>query len=158
MKLAKEKVDLSWLHKPEYEVLLEIWQKTEPRHHTPHWVSREEEYGFRRICYTDKGRGTSTQYVRLTVRQWDRMLLVDVNNPNTGCNSEALLPFDDLIPSPRQFQKLVFAKARGDKNTLSASKTNLRLTWKEFLEATEKMPVIEHSELHIDNSDEGWLE
>jgi serine/threonine protein kinase len=83
---------------------------------------------------------------------------VDVHNPNTNCTSTAVLPLDDLLPSPRQFQKLVFSQAQGDENTLSAGKTNLRTTWKEFLADVEKMPVVEHSELHIDNSDEGWLE
>jgi serine/threonine protein kinase len=83
---------------------------------------------------------------------------VDVHNPNTNCTSTAVLPLDDLPPSPRQFQKLVFSQAQGDENTLSAGKTNLCTTWKEFLADVEKMPVVEYSELHIDNSDEGWLE
>lgn len=155
MKLAKAKVDLSWLHKPEYEVLLEIWSD---RLHGGTWTTTEGEYGFRRTCHTEKGRGTSTQRVNFIVRQHDATLQVEISNPNTGCESTAMLPFSTLIPSPRQFQKLVFLHARGDQNTLSASKTNLRIVWKEFLEAIEKMPVVEHSELHVDNSDEGWLE
>ena len=71
---------------------------------------------------------------------------------------DSMLPLDNLPPSPRQFQKLVFANAWGDQNTLSAGKTNLRLTWKEFLADVEKIPVVEHHEVHTDNSDERWLE
>jgi hypothetical protein len=158
MRLAKEKVDLTWLRKPEYEVLLELWQNLNPRMHRGYWSSEEEEYGFRRTCHTEKGRGTSTQNILLNVQQHSATLVVEISNPNTGCSSTAVLPFSTLIPSPRKFQKQVFAAARGDQNTLSASKTNLRIVWKEFLEAVEKMPVVEHSELHVDNSDEGWLE
>jgi hypothetical protein len=85
-------------------------------------------------------------------------LQIEVHNPSTYCTSTALLPLDDLPASPRQFQKQVFAKAQGDANTLSASKSNLRLAWTEFLAHIETMPVVEHHELHIDNSDEGWIE
>ena len=158
MKLAKEKVDLTWLHKPEYEVLLQIWTDLNPRMHRGYWTSEEEEYGFRRTCHTEKGRGTSTQHILLNIRQKSQSLEVEINNPGTGCSSTAVLPLHVLIPSPRQFQKMVFEAAHGDSNTLSASKTNLRIVWKEFLEAIEKIPVVEHSELHVDNSDEGWLE
>ena len=79
---------------------------------------------------------------------------VEITNPGTGNSASAVLRFDELIPSPRQFQKLVFSKARGDGFTLSASKTNLRIVWKEFLEATEKMPIVEHYQVHTDNSAE----
>jgi hypothetical protein len=154
MKLAKEKVDLTWLHKEEYDTLLEIW--SEGRNHSGQWTSTEEEYGFRRSCYTDKGRGTTVQRIFLIVRQHDSTLQLEINNPSTGCSATALLPFSSLIPSPRQFQKLVFAQAKGDHNTLSASKTNLRIVWKEFLELLEKLPVVEHGGLHSDNSE--WLE
>jgi hypothetical protein len=156
MRLAKEKVDLTWLHKPEYETLLEIW--SEGSNHSGQWTGEEGEYGFRRNCYTEKGRGTSTQRVIFIVNQPNQTLRVEVTNPNTGCSTVAVLRFDELIPSPRQFQKLVFIRAGGDRNTLSASKTNLRLVWKEFLEATEKMPVVEHEDVHTDNTDERWLE
>jgi hypothetical protein len=156
MKLAKEKVDLTWLHKRQYEVLLSLWQDN--RRWTAQWTSEEDSYGFRRTCLREKGRGTTIQYIRLIIRQFDQKLQVDVRNPNTNCTSVALLPLDDIPPSPRQFQKRVFVEARGDQNTLSAAKSNLRLVWQEFLQTVEKMPVVEHHELHIDNSDEGWLE
>ena len=158
MKLAKEKVDLSWLHKPEYEVLLPLWRDGSGHKRDEIWTNQENIYGFRRIHHRDKGRGTTTQHIRLIIRQTDKKLQVDLYNPNTGGSSTAVLSLDDLPPSPRQFQKRVFVEARGDQNTLSAAKTNLRLDWAEFLEAIEKMPVVEHEELHIDNSDEGWLE
>jgi len=157
MKLAKAKVDLSWLHKPEFEVLIKLWSDSDFRRHE-YWTGQENAYGFKRVHHRDKGRGTTTQHIRLIVRQFDGKLQVDIYNPNTGCSSTAVLPLDDLPPSPRQFQKRVFLEARGDQNTLSAGKTNLREAWGEFLEAIEKMPVVEHEELHIDNSDEGWLE
>lgn len=157
MKLAKAKLDLSWLHKMEYEVLLEIWR--EGSNHTRQYTTdAEEEYGFRRNCYTEKGRGTSTQRISFIVCQKTELLRVEISNPGTGCSATALLPFSMLIPSPRQFQKLVFSLARGDQNTISASKTNLRTVWKEWLEAMDKMPVIEHEDVHTDNSDGAWLE
>jgi hypothetical protein len=156
MKLAKEKVNLTWLRKPEYEVLTPLWQEDYRR--DLYYTYEKNCYGFRRTHHRDKGRGTTTQHIRLIVRQTDQKLQVDIYNPNTGCASTAVLPLDDLPPSPRQFQKLIFREARGDANTLSAGKTNLREAWAEFLEAVEKMPVVEHEELHIDNSDEGWLE
>jgi hypothetical protein len=151
MKLAKEKVDLTWLNKEEYEVLEEIWSKSD--NCSAQWTTSLEEFGFRRSCYTEKGRGTSLQRIYLTVCQDKKVLQVEINNPGTGMSATAMLPFAELIPSPRQFQKLVFSLARGDRNTLSASKTNLRIVWKEFLEAIDKMPVVERSEVYLDNSD-----
>jgi hypothetical protein len=152
MKLAKEKVDLTWIHKEEYETLLEIW--SEGSGHRSHWSGEIGEYGFRRICHTEKGRGVSTQNIFLTVRQNNKDLQVEIRNPGTGCSSIALLPFDQLIPSPRQFQKMVFLAARGDSNTLSASKTNLRIVWKEFILLLTKMPFVDHHQVHTDHPEE----
>jgi len=156
MKLAKAKIDLTWLNKPEYEVLMPLWQDDYRREE--YWTSEKDTYGFKRIHHRDKGRGTTTQHIRFVVRQKDQKLEVTVYNPNTYSSSTAILPLDDIPASPRQFQKRIFVEARGDQNTLSAGKTNLREAWGEFLAAIEKMPVIEHHELHIDNTDEGWLE
>lgn len=155
MKLAKEKVDLSWLHQPEYEVLMPIWEKERDNFEGP---SETNSYGFRRVCKKEKGRGTTIQHIDLIVDQKEKRLEVDISNPNTLKQAMALLTFNEIPPSPRQFQKLVFLLAKGDSDTLSAAKTNLRDTWRAFLAAVEKMPVVEHAELHIDNTDEGWLE
>jgi hypothetical protein len=148
LKLAKEKLDLGWLYQPEYEILLPIWEESSL--HTGQWTSHPEEFGFRRSCYTEKGRGTSTQRIYLTVRQHDKTLALEIVNPGTGKSASVSLPFAELIPSPRQFQKLVFLRASGDRDTLSASKTNLRTVWKEFVELLSKMPVLEHGDLHTE--------
>ena len=158
MKLARAKEDLTWLQQPEYDILIPLWEKRGDHKHNPYWTYVDNQFGFRRIHYRDKGRGTTVQQIRFIIRQNDKKLQVDIINPNTGMTTTAVLPLDDLPSSPRQFQKRVFVEARGDQNTLSAGKTNLRVAWKEFLETIEQMPVVEPHELHIDNTDEGWLE
>jgi hypothetical protein len=159
MKLAKAKVDLTWLQKPEYEILLAIWQEHHDGYAHAYYPGEEKNsYGFRHNYHRDKGRGLTTQHIRFIVCQEDKKLRVEIFNPSTYNDSVAMLPLDNLPASPRQFQKLVFASAQGHGDTLSAGKTNLREAWAEFLAAIEKMPFIEHYELHTDNSEEGYLE